>query len=245
METIFIVDDDEQMLKACQRLLRKESYHCRTFVSPEKAMEEAVIIKPSVVVSDQRMPDLEGTVFLERIKEKLPYTVRIIMTGYADIDVVINAINKGQVYRFIKKPFDDVLFKAEIRHAVEYYAFVKKQQSILAKSITKSLDKPERFQGVLEMAGAVCHEFSQPLQVISGYCGLLEDISESNPDIQARTKFVSHIKREADKLGKLLLKIMTINEYKTKPYMDGSQVIDIYGSSIDESVYRMFDKENP
>ena len=176
-DKVLIVDDEAYLLKACHRLLMDEPYECVSFSSPKKALEEAPGIRPAVVISDQRMPEMSGVEFLEKIKETIPSAVRIITTGYADIDTTIDAINKGQVFRFIRKPWVDLHLKLEIRQALKYYHMTEKLIQA-GKESDGIQDLDERFKGVLEMAGAVCHEFSQPLQVISGYCGLLMDDSK-------------------------------------------------------------------
>jgi len=240
-DKILIVDDEEHILKACQRILVNEPYQCITLSSPLKALEKVTLINPSVVISDQRMPEMEGSVFLEKIKKKLPGAVRVTMTGYADINATIGAINKGHVFRFIKKPWDDLQFKLEIRHAVELFHMTERLRSFSEKKEPGESVNRERLQGVLEMAGAVCHEFAQPLQVISGYNELLLQDRDSWLDIESTHKYLSCIQDEVKKLNDLLLKVMTIQEYKTRAYLKGREIIDIHNASSVENIpYRIF-----
>ncbi len=234
-EKILIVDDDEHILKTCQRLLRKEPYQCITYSSPQEALEHAESINPVIIISDQRMPQMEGVEFLERIKGKLPWAIRILMTGYADIDAVINAINLGQVYRFIRKPWDDELFISEIRQAVACFNMAERLRRLSEDDESKKRIKQERLQGVLEMASAVCHEFAQPLQVISGHCELLGEMQDNPIDIHSIKNQIASIHRQADRLNDLLLKVGTIQEYKTKEYISGGRIMDIHkASSVDD-----------
>jgi DNA-binding NtrC family response regulator len=162
-DTILIVDDEAHVLETCRKILSGKAYACKVFSCPQKALKAAEMINPAVVVSDQRMPGMKGTVFLEKIRKKLPNATRIIMTGYADIDVAIQAINMGHVFRFIKKPWDDMEFTSQIRDAVEYAHMNQRLQQVLNTDETNNPVVQERLQGVLEMARTVCHEFAQPL----------------------------------------------------------------------------------
>ncbi len=95
------------------------------------------------------------------------------------------------------------------------------------KRAEKELVEKEKFQAILEMAGAVCHEFNQPLQVISGYCDLLKE----DADLGARAKEAIGITlQEVSRMGMLTRNLMSITTYKTKPYLD-KKIIDIKSSS--------------
>ncbi|MEA2059098.1 MAG: response regulator [Thermodesulfobacteriota bacterium] len=225
---IMIVDDEEHILKILQRLLLHEPYDCTLFSSPVKALDSMKQINPAVVISDQRMPKMEGTQLLKKTKELLPWSVRVIMTGYADINVVISAINKGHVFRFIKKPWDDDFFKSELKTAIEYFDMTQRLRCLSDETALADIVMQERLQGMLEMAGAVCHEFAQPLQVITGYCDMLVSSPKSRIDIDTAAKYISSISRETGKLGELLSKIMAVKDYKTRPYAGNTRIIDIH-----------------
>lgn len=224
-DKIVIVDDEVHLLKACQRMFRGGALECVTFTSPVAALDQISSIRPAVVVSDQRMPEMTGTEFLEKTKQRFPSAVRIIMSGYADIDTAIDAINRGRVFRFIKKPWDGSQFRLEIRRAVDYHHMTQKLYSLTSQDPGGG-NTSERFRGVLEMAGAVCHEFSQPLQVISGYCDLLMTASE-----QCTRESLAAIKTQSDRLSYLLDCIMSIRTYKTREYLNG-RIVDLYHSGI-------------
>ncbi len=242
-ENIIIVDDERHILKACQRALRDTSFSCRVFSSPIDALEQAGGLNPAVVISDQRMPDMDGIRFLEAIRQRLPDATRVIMTGYADIEAAIQAINNGHVFRFIKKPWDDKTFKSEIVQAAEYYRMNQRLQQPTDDSSIKNNVEQERLAGVLEMAGAVCHEFAQPLQVIAGYCSLLTSLPRQELDADEVQGHLSCIADATEDLGTLLLKVMAIKRYKTKKYSEGSRIIDIDASSSKKDiVYRTLNR---
>lgn len=224
-DKIMIVDDDTKILKSVARIFRQEPVKCFMFSSPVKALKEACKIEPTVVVSDQRMPEMEGTVFLEKMKQMQPATVRVLMSGYADIDATISAINQGQVYRFIKKPWDTHVFRSEIRHAVQYSRLLRR--IVPSDAEPGEYERAERLTGALEMAGAVCHEFAQPVQIISGYCEILNDELSRQPGTSGFGESVSNILQSTERLKDLLLKFMKVRRYKTRPYLFSSRIIDI------------------
>ncbi len=103
---VLFVDDEQSILSSLKRALRKEPY---TSMFADNAAEALKIVSEqavNVVISDQRMPDMDGTDFLQQVKEINPFTVRAILSGYVNADVVVESINKGEVYRFIPKPWE-------------------------------------------------------------------------------------------------------------------------------------------
>ncbi|MFC1821406.1 response regulator [Thermodesulfobacteriota bacterium] len=120
-DKILFVDDEGSVLKALTWLFADEPYQVLAFNSPLEALKEIENTDVAVVMADQRMPEMEGSVFLEKIKEMRPDTVRIIMTGYDDFQAAVNAINLGNVYRFVNKPWDEIELKLTIKNAVSRY----------------------------------------------------------------------------------------------------------------------------
>ncbi|WP_020612279.1 HD domain-containing phosphohydrolase [Sediminispirochaeta bajacaliforniensis] len=119
--TIIAIDDEENILKALKRLFRNLSMvECITTTDPYEA-EEILKKQPvDLIICDERMPKVSGHAFLAFVKERYPFTVRIIITGYSDPEVLTSAINRGEVYRFIQKPWDDEELLVIVRRALEH-----------------------------------------------------------------------------------------------------------------------------
>jgi CheY-like chemotaxis protein len=115
---ILLVDDEQNVLRALARLLRRDGYTIHTAGSFQQAFEILGTADIDVVVSDHRMPEGRGTEFLGKVKETHPRTIRMILSGYADIGAVTEAINGGAVYRFLTKPWVDDDLRKVIRDAV-------------------------------------------------------------------------------------------------------------------------------
>ena len=116
------VDDEAGILKSLKWVFANEPYRFLGFDNPKIALAEMEETEIAVVVADQRMPEMEGVQFLEKVKERWPDTIRIIMTAHVDFDVVVNAVNKASVYRVILKPWDETEIKMTIDSAMAEYA---------------------------------------------------------------------------------------------------------------------------
>lgn len=122
---VLIVDDEELVLKSLQRVFRKEGYNMYFASNAQKALEIMEDVPIDLILSDQRMPGMTGTELLKIVKEKWPDTIRVIISGYADFEAVLSAINEGEVYRFITKPWEDNSLRALVRRALEQGKVVK------------------------------------------------------------------------------------------------------------------------
>ena len=105
--TLLFVDDEANILSSLKRLFRSGGYRIFTAESGAQALEIMQHESVDIVVSDMRMPEMNGAQFLEQVHARWPDTVRILLTGYAEIGATIDAINKGHIYRYISKPWED------------------------------------------------------------------------------------------------------------------------------------------
>jgi response regulator RpfG family c-di-GMP phosphodiesterase len=117
---LLLVDDEENILRSLRRTLRKEPYEIFTANSGDEALALLNNQKFDLVISDARMPGMDGPTLLAEVRKNWPWCIRILLTGYTDIDSTINAINDGQIYRYISKPWDDEELKLVIRQALEF-----------------------------------------------------------------------------------------------------------------------------
>jgi response regulator RpfG family c-di-GMP phosphodiesterase len=123
--TLLCIDDEINILNALKRLLRKEDFKLLIASSGKEGLKLLSENNVHVVVSDQRMPEMNGTEFLKQVKESHPDIIRIILTGYTDVDSIGEAINEGHIYKFFLKPWNDQNLKLEIRQAFEQYALMQ------------------------------------------------------------------------------------------------------------------------
>lgn len=123
--TLLLVDDEENVLRALQRVFRRDGYRVLAASRVQEAFELLASNEVQVIVSDQRMNDVSGTEFLGRVKELYPRTVRLILSGYTDLATVTEAINKGAIYRFLTKPWDEEDLRHHIREAFRTWERMK------------------------------------------------------------------------------------------------------------------------
>lgn len=141
MTTIMIVDDEPSILKALRRSFRGKNWQLITYDDPEEALNVAAIQEISLVVSDYRMPVMNGVTFLQEFKAIQPDTLRIILSGHAELDGVLQAVNLAEIYRFVTKPWNDLELMVTIETALKHRemmlenrrlaALVRKQQAQL------------------------------------------------------------------------------------------------------------------
>lgn len=132
--TILIVDDEKNIGKALERLIKKIGVRAFYAASGLEALDfiQNSNFKISMILSDQRMPGMEGTQFLEKAKAIAPDTVRFLITGHADINAVAGAVNRGAVHRFITKPWDNDDLLEMIKAGLQHYELLVQNHSMFA-----------------------------------------------------------------------------------------------------------------
>lgn len=120
--TILCVDDEERVLRSLRAVLRSGDYEIRTTTDPQEAIQIAEGDSVDVVISDQRMPGMQGVDVLREIREREPNAVRILLTGYSDNEAAIRAVNEGEIFRYLQKPWDPNELRSLIDEAVKISA---------------------------------------------------------------------------------------------------------------------------
>ncbi len=119
--TVLFVDDEINILKAIQRLLRNEPLQVLTASRAHEALDLLSQHACQVVVTDQRMPEMSGVDLLSSVRERHPDIVRMMLTGYTEMTIAVDAINRGEIFRLITKPWNDEELKATIRQACDHH----------------------------------------------------------------------------------------------------------------------------
>lgn len=118
---LLLVDDESNVLRALVRVLRRDGYVIHTATNAAEGFELLAKNRVQVIVSDQRMPGISGTQFLSRVKEMYPDTMRIVLSGYTDLATLTDAINRGAIYKFLTKPWDDEDLRQQVQDAFRHY----------------------------------------------------------------------------------------------------------------------------
>jgi EAL domain-containing protein (putative c-di-GMP-specific phosphodiesterase class I)/response regulator RpfG family c-di-GMP phosphodiesterase len=128
--TLLIVDDEPNIAASLKRVLRQDGYRILTAEGAAEGYELLAKHEVGVVLSDQRMPTMSGTDFLVGVKDMYPNTVRMVLTGFTDLESVTAAVNNGAVYKFLTKPWEDDLIRARIKDAFAHYELSRENERL-------------------------------------------------------------------------------------------------------------------
>lgn len=216
-DAIFIVDDNPTNLEIMKAVLDKEGYETSCTDGSRQCIEMLKNFTPDLILLDIDMPGMSGLEVCKILKRDVHISniPVIFVTGLTDNKTITDAFDSGGT-DYVKKPINRVELLARIK-------------SVLARQKYKhsQLEK-ERLAGVLEMAGAVCHELNQPLQVIQLY---LDAISPDKLPEKGMKMGFKQIKDQVSRMGVITKKIMHITKYESRDYLEGVRIIDIEKAS--------------
>ena len=230
--TVLCVDDEPNIVEALERLLRRK-YSVITATSGEDALKLLKEHEVDLIISDQKMPKMSGVEFLKKSLNIQPNCVRILLTGYTDIESAIEAINKGEIYRYISKPWDNSEIQSIVDQAVDKY---QTAQSLKIKTLElekayeelKSLDTAKT-----QFMYLINHELKTPLTSILSYLEILME-TQLNPE---QLKFSNRIMEGADKLQKLVDDVLILIKAESgllKPQLKKQSLKKIISDSFDK-----------
>jgi signal transduction histidine kinase len=183
--TLLVVDDEPQVVQSVLDLTRRE-FRVLGATSAREASDLLQKEEVHIVMTDQRMPNMTGVEFLSKVRGEHPDAVRLLFTGYADIKAVVDAINRGNVYRYIAKPWDPDDLLALLRQAGEQYDLLVERKHLLADLRAKNQEL-ERANAELRHSGEMkeafirvaSHELRTPLTILLG----LTELARETPDL--------------------------------------------------------------
>lgn len=186
VQRILFVDDEQHILSALKRCLRKEPYECRFVRSGAEALEMLAQQPFDIVVSDMRMPKMTGVELLKQAASQYPQTMRLVLSAWTDSNDILDAINEGHIYRYIIKPWDDRALRAVLRQVVEVKELQLKNQELMEKlrqynreleqrveQRTAELLKIRNIAEIGKYASQIVHNLNNPLHAIGGVVDLL------------------------------------------------------------------------
>ncbi len=148
-KTLLLVDDEENIAAALIRLLRRDGYKTLRANSGQAGLELLAKNQVGVIISDQRMPGMTGVEFLSKVKELYPDTVRIVLSGYTELSSVTDAINRGAIYKFLTKPWEDDLLRANVAEAFQRHE-MKTENARLTRELKHANDELKHINQELE-----------------------------------------------------------------------------------------------
>ena len=136
--TLLLVDDEPNIVSALRRLFRREGYRIVTASSGAEGLQRMAEYEVDVVLSDQRMPGMTGVEFLRRAKELYPDTVRMVLSGYTELQSITDAVNEGAIYRFLTKPWDDERLTVHVKEAFAHKELADENKRLASAVVTAS-----------------------------------------------------------------------------------------------------------
>ncbi len=224
-QNILIVDDAPANIRVLVEILT-DTYDISVATNGPEALEIAtsrtgLYGSPDLILLDIMMPEMDGYEVCKILRQN-PTTKDIpvvFVTANTDDGTLQEAFESGGT-DYVRKPVNKVELLARIKSALTH------------QELTKKLLEEEKLEGVLEMAGAICHELNQPMQSILGFSQLLmDDMAEDNPNYE----YIRIIKSQIDKMGRITKKLMRITRYETCEYIESTKIIDIYKASDEEA----------
>lgn len=204
---LLVVDDEPDVVASLRSMFRRQ-YKVLTANGAEDALNILKDNEVHIIVSDQRMPGMSGTDFLAQVRELHPEIIRLMITGYADIESVIDAINHGHVYRYINKPWDPVELESVVRQATEQYELMTERRRLL-----KELEEASQLKTAFITIAS--HELNTPLAIV---LGMLQLATAKNKD-DAVGGFLQRGYRAARRLQGLLadtFKVLQQDNYRQR-----------------------------
>ncbi len=128
--TLLFVDDEKSILNSLHRTFRNDDYK---ILLANSGLEGLQVLKEndvSIIISDQRMPGMTGAQFLAQSKFEAPHAIRILLTGYSDIEDAMQSINEGQIFRYLNKPWDDIDLKHAVLQALVFHDLSRRNEAI-------------------------------------------------------------------------------------------------------------------
>jgi len=218
--TILFVDDEVNILKALRRLTRHEPWTVLCASRGVEALEALDKSPAQVVVSDQRMPEMSGVDLLQAVRDRHPDVVRMMLTGYTEMNVAVDAINRGEIYRLITKPWNDEELKATIRQAFDHYDLkreIKRLNQVTREQNFKLQDMNRNLEGKVRERTKQLAEKHQELR--TAYVQTIRALAEAVDAKDAYTR--GHSERVGVYASKLAREMNFPKEFIERVYIAG------------------------
>jgi len=227
--TLLFVDDEENVLNALRRIFIEENYSILTAGSAIKALEILESRAVNLIISDHRMPGMTGAELLKTVREKYPETIRIMLTGYADVNSIMGAVREGAVYKFITKPWNDEDLRLTVSLALQQFVLLQENRR-LKELARQQQTRIKSFSGLFEENR-----------------GMLGDILVNSGLITREQLDLARRQKEAHEfLGDVLVRMGLTSESKTVAALQkhlGVEFIDLREATVPQNVARSLPRD--
>jgi len=212
--TLLVVDDEVDVLDSLRHQFHR-GYRVLTAVSGKQAIEYLEHDSVELILTDQRMPGMSGDQLLREARRLQPDAIRMLFTGYADIQAVISAVNEGHIFRYILKPWDSVELEGIVRQGVEQYELLAERKRLVTELQAANLDL-KKANDELARAGQIktafievaSHEFNTPITLVLGLTELLRMSNCARPDRES--DILRQISASGQQLARHVTNLLTL-----------------------------------
>lgn len=208
--SLLLIDDEKDITDSLERQFRKKFkiFKANTGLDGLKILRKE---KVSLIISDQRMPNMTGVEFFEQAQRIQPEAIRILLTGYTDVESVIASINAGQIYRYVTKPWDPNDLDVAVQRGIETFEMkqeLREKNEALQKALTdlKALDVAKNHFMIL-----IGHELKTPLTTIGSFIGLLKE-ENLGADLK---KYINRIEQGSNRLQEIVFDVLDLMSAET------------------------------
>jgi signal transduction histidine kinase len=238
--TILVVDDEPDVVKSVKDLLRLD-FRVLGATSAAEGMEILHKQEVHVVMTDQRMPATTGVEFLKDVRGECPEAVRLLFTGYADIHAVIDAINQGNVYRYITKPWDPDELQTVIREACERYDLMVERKSLLAEVQRKNAELERANADLLQsnmlksaFIQVASHELRTPLTIMNGLTGLARRVPDAGSLLSDLLRRIEQGGQRMQQLVDQIVSMLSSEQFERVLHREPTDVARMINDAIDD-----------
>ena len=228
---VLCIDDEENVLRALQRSFRKETFNVYTALSGKEGLKILENLSVHLIIADFRMPQMNGVEFFTKAKKIQPDAIRVLLSGYASIDMVTKAVNEGGIYRLLTKPWNEIELRQEINLALQHWELVQRNRK-LNKKIEEQLLELKSMNRQLE---DIVEERTREILIKNQALELSHQILDNLPTAVmgvALEKYIVYFNKEAEEI---------FQEFETNPI--GKKVDDIFPEEISQIISDIIDKD--
>jgi signal transduction histidine kinase len=239
--TLLIVDDEPDVLESLRHQFHR-GYRVLTCSGGAQAIETLRANDVELILTDQRMPGMSGDQFLRQARQLKPEAIRMLFTGYADMQAVINAVNEGQIFRYILKPWNTVELEGIIRQGVEQYD-LRAERRLLITQLQAANEDLKKANEELARAGQLktafievaSHEFNTPITLVLGLTELLRLANPARPDRE--TEVIRQITASGRQLARLITNMLTLlraEDFRRTLERRPVKLVELIGRVVDQ-----------
>ena len=221
--TILYVDDEESNLNIFKNTFRRE-YNILLANTAQKGLDLLKTEKIDLILTDQRMPEIDGVTFLKQTIDQFPHLNRILITGYTDFDALCNAVNDAKIFQYIQKPWVEGHLRNVIEKALEVYVLRQENESLTQALIDKNIELEKLNRDLIELdhlktdfLSLISHEIRTPLNGIVGVVDLLK-INLDEEQTNSISSLLYILETSVDRLETFLLTAERITQFKAGIY---------------------------